>query len=297
MLSSYIDTRSSMDSNFSSTSCLSADSPVSSCVGSTVCADEQVQMDLKANPATQPGSAVSANAVGEPLLNIEDLSKSFMMHMAHRRIVGCQHISFAVQEGEFVGITGRSGSGKSTILRCLYRTNLPESGSIWYRSASFGKVDLCTVGEREMIHIRAYEMGYVSQFLNALPRQTAYDIVMQSALETFGSADVERAKEETERMLHHFDISESLWSLYPRTFSGGEKLRLNIAAAMIKQPRLLLLDEPTASLDAASKMKVRELIEQLKGQGTTMLGIFHDLEFMEGLCDHEFNMQKGSIVA
>ena len=222
----------------------------------------------------------------EPLLSIENLSKSFYMHMADRQIKGCQNITLAIQEGEFVGITGRSGSGKSTILRCIYRTNLPESGSIW-----------CTVGEREMIHIRAYEMGYVSQFLNALPRQTAYDIVLQSALETFGSADMERAKAETERMLHHFDINESLWPLYPRTFSGGEKLRLNIAAAMIKQPRLLLLDEPTASLDAASKMKVRELIEQLKAQGTTMLGIFHDLEFMEGLCDHEFNMQKGSIVA
>ena len=231
------------------------------------------------------------------VLSIENLSKSFYMHMADRQIKGCQNITLAIQEGEFVGITGRSGSGKSTILRCIYRTNLPESGSIWYRSASFGKVDLCTVGEREMIHIRAYEMGYVSQFLNALPRQTAYDIVLQSALETFGSADMERAKAETERMLHHFDINESLWPLYPRTFSGGEKLRLNIAAAMIKQPRLLLLDEPTASLDAASKMKVRELIEQLKAQGTTMLGIFHDLEFMEGLCDHEFNMQKGSIVA
>lgn len=233
----------------------------------------------------------------EPLLNIEGLSKSFYMHMAKRRIRGCQDINLAVQEGEFVGITGRSGSGKSTILRCIYRTNLPESGSIWYRSASFGKVDLCTVGEREMIHIRSYEMGYVSQFLNVLPRQTAYDIVLQSALETFGSSDMDRAEEETAAMLRHFDIDESLWTLYPRTFSGGEKLRLNIAAAMIKQPRLLLLDEPTASLDAASKMKVCELIEQLKAQGTTMLGIFHDLEFMEGLCDHEFNMQRGGIVA
>ena len=147
-----------------------------------------------------------------------------------------------------------------------------------------------------MIHIRAYEMGYVSQFLNALPRQTAYDIVLQSALETFGSADMERAKAERNDAAS-FDIMNRLRPLIRETFSGGEKLRLNIAAAMIKQPRLLLLDEPTASLDAASKMKVRELIEQLKAQGTTMLGIFHDLEFMEGLCDHEFNMQKGSIVA
>lgn len=232
----------------------------------------------------------------DSLLKIEDLSKSFTMHMADRRILGCQHINLDIKPGEFVGITGRSGSGKSTILRCIYRTNLPESGHIWYDSATFGLIDLCTASERQMIHIRKYEMGYVSQFLNALPRQTAYDIVLKSALETFGAEDEERAKAETERMLRHFNIDERLWALYPRTFSGGEKLRLNIAAAMIKQPRLLLLDEPTASLDGASKVKVRELIESLKAQGTTMLGIFHDLEFMEGLCDHEFNMQKGEMV-
>ena len=232
----------------------------------------------------------------DSLLKIEDLSKSFTMHMADRRILGCQHINLDIKPGEFVGITGRSGSGKSTILRCIYRTNLPESGHIWYDSATFGLIDLCTASERQMIHIRKYEMGYVSQFLNALPRQTAYDIVLKSALETFGAEDEERAKAETERMLRHFNIDERLWALYPRTFSGGEKLRLNSAAAMIKQPRLLLLDEPTASLDGASKVKVRELIESLKAQGTTMLGIFHDLEFMEGLCDHEFNMQKGEMV-
>lgn len=227
------------------------------------------------------------------LLSIRDLSKSFTLHNVDRTVMGCQHISFDIMPGEFVGITGRSGSGKSTILRCIYRTNLPESGSILYDSAAFGEIDLCTATERQMLHLRTSEMGYVSQFLNALPRQTAYDIVLKSALETYPAAEVDQARAETERMLRHFNIDENLWELFPRTFSGGEKLRLNIAAAMIKRPRFLLLDEPTASLDNASKVKVRELIEQLKDQGTTMLGIFHDLEFMEGLCDHEFNMQKG----
>lgn len=96
-------------------------------------------------------------------------------------------------------------------------------------------------------------------------------------------------------MLKHFELDPTLWDMYPNTFSGGEKLRLNIAAAMVKRPRLLLLDEPTASLDNSSKQKVRDLIEQLKNEGTTMLGIFHDLEFMEGLCDREYNMQKGML--
>ena len=227
------------------------------------------------------------------LLEIEGLSKSFTLHRVNRRIQGCQDIAFSIEPGQFVGITGRSGSGKSTILRCIGRTNLPEHGRIMYDSARFGLIDIAQASQRQMLYLRTYELGYVSQFLNALPRQTAYDIVLKSALETYGAAEIERARTETEKMLRHFDLDEELWELYPRTFSGGEKLRLNIAAAMIKRPRLLLLDEPTASLDNASKLKVRTLIEQLKAGGTTMLGIFHDLEFMEGLCDHEFNMQEG----
>ncbi len=228
-----------------------------------------------------------------PLLTIEGLSKSFLLHRVGRRIQGCQNINLSLEAGEFVGITGRSGSGKSTILRCVWRTNLPEQGRILYDSARFGLVDLAQATQRQVLYLRAYELGYVSQFLSALPRQSAFDIVLKSALETHGADRREKAEAETRAMLRHFDLDEDLWQLYPRTFSGGEKLRLNIAAAMIKRPRLLLLDEPTASLDNASKVKVRQLIEQLKAEGTTMLGIFHDLEFMEGLCDHEFNMQEG----
>ena len=228
-----------------------------------------------------------------PMLKITGLTKSFTIHAVDRRIQGCSNIDLSIMPGEFVGITGRSGSGKSTILRCIYRTNLPESGSILYDSAAFGRIDLAQATQRQMIYLRTHEIGYVSQFLSVLPRRNAYDIVMQSAIETYGCNAQAKCRRETSAMLRHFDLAEDLWDVYPRTFSGGEKLRLNIAAAMIKQPRLLLLDEPTASLDNASKIKVRELIERLKGQGTTMLGIFHDLEFMEGLCDQEFNMQEG----
>ena len=117
-------------------------------------------------------------------------------------------------------------------------------------------------------------------------------VVVREAFE-----DEEAIESETTRMLEHFDFPKNLWDLYPNTFSGGEKLRLNIARAMVRRPRFLLLDEPTASLDNASKAKVRELIEQLKASGTTMLGIFHDLEFMEGVCDREYNMQAGGFVA
>jgi alpha-D-ribose 1-methylphosphonate 5-triphosphate synthase subunit PhnL len=232
------------------------------------------------------------------LLEIAGLSKHFNLYEANRRITACQDVCLSLSPGEFVGITGKSGSGKSTILRGIYRTNLPQAGSIWYESARFGRIDLARASERQMIWLRRFEIGYISQFLSVLPRTTAFDAVLQSALDSrehYDEADVSCARDETRRLLTHFDLPKALWELYPRTFSGGEKLRLNIAMAMIKEPRLLLLDEPTASLDNASKLKVRELIERLKGGGTTMLGIFHDLDFMEGLCDREYNMQEGSL--
>jgi alpha-D-ribose 1-methylphosphonate 5-triphosphate synthase subunit PhnL len=231
------------------------------------------------------------------LLEIVKLSKHFDLYEANRRVTACRGISLSVRFGEFVGITGKSGSGKSTILRGIYRTNLPQAGSIWYDSAGFGRIDLATASERQMIWLRRFEIGYISQFLSVLPRTTAFDAVQQSALDSLGGyGERERAyaRDEAKRLLTHFDLPKNLWGLYPRTFSGGEKLRLNIAMAMIKRPRLLLLDEPTASLDNASKLKVRELIERLKGEGTTMLGIFHDLDFMEGICDREYDMREGS---
>lgn len=262
--------------------------------------DNRVALSTPTSPSNvspQPSlAAEKQRAALSPLLQVKNLSKSFTLHAVGREINGCTDIDLCINAGEFVGITGKSGSGKSTILRCIYRTNLPELGEIIYDSAAFGQLDLACASQRQINYLRKYEIGYVSQFLNVLPRRSAYDIVLQSAIETYGIDMLDKCHAETKAMLNHFDISEDLWSVFPRTFSGGEKLRLNIAAAMIKKPRLLLLDEPTASLDNASKIKVRELIEELKNQGTTMLGIFHDLEFMEGLCDKEFNMQEGMMV-
>lgn len=227
----------------------------------------------------------------QDLLVIEDLEKSFTMHVSKREIHACKGISLKLAKGEFIGITGKSGSGKSTILKGIYRTNLPQKGRIFYDSEKFGLIDLCQASERQMIYLRKQEIGYVSQFLRIMPRTTARQIIEHAVLEM--GADEETARHRAKDMLEHFELEPALWDMYPNTFSGGEKLRLNIAAAMVKKPRLLLLDEPTASLDNSSKQKVRDLIEQLKLEGTTMLGIFHDLEFMEGLCDREYNMQKG----
>jgi alpha-D-ribose 1-methylphosphonate 5-triphosphate synthase subunit PhnL len=227
------------------------------------------------------------------LLEIQDLRKSFVIHQLGRHIGACSDVSLSIASGEFVGVTGRSGSGKSTVLKMIYRTYLPESGRVLYDSRAYGPIDLSRADERQVIYLRKHEIGYVSQFLHVIPRTTAREIIEQSVLET--GQDRGYAAEQAQAMLGHFEMDRELWDTYPKTFSGGEKLRLNIARAMAKRPRLLLLDEPTASLDQYNKEKVRSLIRQLKRDGTTMLGIFHDIEFMAGLCDREYRMDTGRL--
>ncbi len=230
----------------------------------------------------------------EEVLLISHLSKSFTIHNLGKRIEAIHNINIAVKKGEFVGITGKSGSGKSTIFKCIYRTCAPQKGGIWYNSKEFGPINLMEASDRQVIFLRKHEIGYVSQFLNVMPRTTARELIRQAVLETGHKEDY--AEMEARRMLEHFELDRELWDNYPITFSGGEKLRLNIARAMVKRPRLLLLDEPTASLDYDSKLKVKELIEQLIREGTTILGIFHDLEFMAHLCKRNYVMQNGEVV-
>lgn len=226
------------------------------------------------------------------ILEIDGLSKNFFLHEQGREIKSCKDISFSLEKGGFIGIVGTSGAGKSTVLRCIYRTYLATTGSVIYDSLSYGRLNLVTASEREIIHLRKVEIGYVSQFLTILPRTTAKQHVINGAEDAGFS--YEESVQRAEEMLRYFKLSEKLWDIYPNTFSGGEKLRLNLAHAMVKTPRLLLLDEPTASLDNNTKILVKELLVKLKAEGTSMIGIFHDLAFMDGLCDQVYNISKGS---
>lgn len=226
------------------------------------------------------------------ILKINGLTKNFFLHNANREIHSCRNISFILEEGKFLGIVGRSGAGKSTILKCIHRTYIPTEGEIIYKSKAFGEISLTAATEREILYLRNHEIGYVSQFLNVMPRTTAKEHVMNALTETGHSAH--EAKEKAEEMLDYFRLPESLWDIYPNTFSGGERLRLNLAHTMVKRPRLMLLDEPTASLDDQSKLLVRDMILSLKNENTSMIGIFHDLKFMDGLCDSVFNISEGT---
>ena len=127
-----------------------------------------------------------------------------------------------------------------------------------------------------------------------MPRTTARQHVMNALMEMREEEDSARRK--AEDMLEYFRLPRELWDLYPNTFSGGERLRLNLAHTMVKQPRLMLLDEPTASLDNKTKVLVKDMLLKLKKQKTTFVGIFHDLEFMDDLCDKVFNISEGTLV-
>lgn len=227
------------------------------------------------------------------MLSVENISKSFTIHHLNQTRTAIDEVNLHVNKGEFLGIVGKSGSGKSTILKSIYGTYMPEAGTIMYHSKENGPVNILEINDYELIKLRKTEIGYVSQFLKVMPRTTSLELVTASLLEM--GEPKERALEKAKDALRHYDIPESLWDNYPNTFSGGEKLRLNIARATVKAPRLLLLDEPTASLDNDSKLKVREAIAKLKAEGTTLIGIFHDLEFMDGLCDSVFDMSDKSL--
>ena len=225
------------------------------------------------------------------ILKIDNLSKNFYLHGQAKEIKSCQNINFTLNKGEFIGIVGVSGTGKSTIMKCINRSYLPMQGNIYYDSEAFGQINLATASEREILYLRKYEIGYVSQFLNVMPRTTAKEHVMNALIDI--GEEEKNAENQAKEMLSYFKLTENLWDIFPNTFSGGERLRLNLAHSMVKKPRLLLLDEPTASLDNKTKLLVKEILKKLKAKETSMLGIFHDLEFMDGVCDRVYNISEG----
>jgi alpha-D-ribose 1-methylphosphonate 5-triphosphate synthase subunit PhnL len=228
------------------------------------------------------------------LLKVANLSKVFNIYILGDKVIeGCDGVSFVVKRGEFLGLSGPSGAGKSTILKCIYRTYLPTGGSVWYDSVLYGKVNLATIADHVVIGIRHKEIGYVSQFLKVIPRVSAVDIVAEPLLLKNGVSPKE-AKTKAGELLERLNIPPKLFDTYPATFSGGEQQRVNIARAIIWKPRLLLLDEPTASLDKDSAAIVVELLKELRSEGTSMVGIFHDNELMKSITDRAYRVNPES---
>ncbi|TDG00564.1 phosphonate C-P lyase system protein PhnL [Paenibacillus piri] len=224
------------------------------------------------------------------MLKVERLTKYFELNISRSmKVQPFNDISFEVEQGAFLGIAGPSGIGKSSILKCIYRTYIPTAGKVWYDSAKYGTIDLARASERQITHLRVREISYVSQFLKVIPRVSAEDVVAERLL-PFGQS-LEQARAEARQMLKRLNIPASLWEAYPATFSGGEQQRVNLARAFIVRPRLLILDEPTASLDNETKQHVLDLLNDMKRQGTTMIGVFHDWDVMGKVADRILDLR------
>lgn len=230
------------------------------------------------------------------MLDVKNLSKDFLMHVRDGLVIeGFRDVTFSVKEGELLAITGASGIGKSSILKSIYRTYKPSSGSALYTQSNGEIIDLATASDRTMLRLRESDFGYVSQFLHVIPRVSALDILTNKLV--LHGMNESKAISTAQQYLTRVGISKNLWNMYPSTFSGGEKQRVNIIIAVISRPRLLLLDEPTASLDPKSKEWIMELILSLKKEGTAMIGAFHDKEALKALADSQFDMRVNQLVA
>jgi alpha-D-ribose 1-methylphosphonate 5-triphosphate synthase subunit PhnL len=228
------------------------------------------------------------------VLSVKSLSKQFRVHILGGKVIeGCREVSFDVERGEFLAVAGPSGSGKSTVLKCVYRTYLPSAGRIEYRAASGAVVDFAAAPDRTVLELRRNEIGFVSQFLRVIPRVSALEVVMQPLLARQG-ATAEEARARATDLLLRLRLPPALHDAYPQTFSGGEQQRINIARAVIWEPRLMLLDEPTASLDAEAVEAVLGILRELRGRGTTMVGIFHDPKLIARTADRVHAMQAAA---
>ena len=220
------------------------------------------------------------------LLSVSKLEKSFhLFQQNNAHISVLSGASFDVEAGECVALTGPSGCGKSSLIRMIYGNYRAEAGSIM-----IGDTDLLTATPREVMAIRRSVVGYVSQFLRVLPRIPTIKVVAEPFVRA-GGGETE-AEQRAGELLTRLRIPENLWSLSPLTFSGGEQQRVNIARGFVYPYRLLLLDEPTASLDPRNRRTVVELIAEAKLRGAAMVGIFHDLDVRREAADREVDVSK-----
>ncbi|MEO0730851.1 MAG: phosphonate C-P lyase system protein PhnL [Pseudomonadota bacterium] len=207
-------------------------------------------------------------------LRLENVAKTFTMHLREgAQLPVMEGVTFTVSAGKCVVLGGPSGIGKSSILKMIYGNYRTGSGRILVRDAD-GWTDVATASPRRILDLRNTTINYVSQFLRTIPRVSALDIVSNAAR---ANGRTEQDAIATARQyLARLNVPERLWDLAPATFSGGEQQRVNIACGFATARPIMLLDEPTASLDAANRKVVVELIEESKRRGAAILGIFHD---------------------
>ncbi len=213
------------------------------------------------------------------MIELNNVSKSFTLHNQGSAVIPVMEgANLKVAPGECVGLVGASGAGKSTLMRLIYGNYLAASGQIL-----IGDVDVAKAEPREILELRRKTLGYVSQFLRVVPRVATLDVVAEPLLAV--GEDQAVARDKAASLLAQLNIPERLWGLSPTTFSGGEQQRVNIARGFAHDYPAMLLDEPTASLDAQNRATVLGLINSAKTRGAAIVGIFHDEAAREEVCD------------
>ncbi|MBU2942850.1 phosphonate C-P lyase system protein PhnL [Shimia thalassica] len=218
------------------------------------------------------------------MIEISNLSKTFTLHNQGGVVIPVMDgAELTVARGECVALTGASGAGKSTLMRMVYGNYLAASGHILIDG-----LDVTQAEPRQILELRRHTLGYVSQFLRVVPRVPTLDVVAEPLLAI--GVETETARDRARDLLTRLRIPERLWSLSPTSFSGGEQQRVNIARGFAHTYPAMLLDEPTASLDAANRETVLGLIEGAKARGAAIIGIFHDEAARDRVCDREIDV-------
>lgn len=218
------------------------------------------------------------------MIDLKNVSKTFTLHNQSSAVIEViNDVSLSVGLGECVALTGASGAGKSTLMRMIYGNYLTQAGQILIDGT-----DIVQAEPRDVIALRRETLGYVSQFLRVVPRVPTLDVVGEPLRAVGASATDAQAR--AEDLLAKLNIPKRLWSLSPTTFSGGEQQRVNIARGFAHTYPAMLLDEPTASLDAANREVVLSLIEEAKSRGAAIIGIFHDEAARARVCDREIDV-------
>lgn len=226
----------------------------------------------------------------KPLIIVEDLAKTFVLHNAEAATIPVfQDLTLQVAAGECVVLAGESGVGKSTLMRSIFGNYLPTQGAVkvWHDGAY---VDITKASPHEVLEVRRRTLGYVSQFLRVIPRVPTLQLVMEPLLEN--GVSFEEAKDRASELLSALRLPQAHWDLPPATFSGGEQQRVNIARSFIRKYPVLLLDEPTASLDAENRAIVVRLIKEALAEGAAMIGIFHDLDVRDAVASRLFEVSQ-----
>jgi alpha-D-ribose 1-methylphosphonate 5-triphosphate synthase subunit PhnL len=221
-----------------------------------------------------------------PLIVVEDLAKTFVLHNADRAVIPVfERLRMEVAPGECVVLAGESGVGKSSLMRSIYGNYLPTGGQVKVLHDG-DYVDITTASPGQVLEVRRRTLGYVSQFLRVIPRIPTLQLVMEPLLENGVGKDEARAR--AERLLEKLRLPPRHWELAPATFSGGEQQRVNIARSFIREYPVMLLDEPTASLDGDNRAVVVDLIQEALARGAAMIGIFHDQDVRDAVATRLF---------